>query len=433
MLLSTARVDITPTSPMPMGGYGTASPRVAAGTYQPLQARCVVLWDPDPRVLVSVDVLGLPRSLTQAVRLGLGLPAADLAIVSTHTHNGPALSDPDPYILSGVTDDISAYESWLTATLVDLVLEALANPQTAVSLDYLTTTQPWSTNRAGLSYSETVVPVLVARRLTGPLAGLPAAVVYGYSAHPVTAGVQTLWDGDYPAAASAVIESVIPDCLALFLPGAMGDQDPPATRNWHQRDTLGSQLGQKVLSVLVTPGRSLTGISTAYGEVSLPLDLTDTPANMAAVRSLFVTRQSNPVPWYARHGQVMVAEIDNNTYATSVTLPVQGWKFTGSPYLRLALAGGEVVSGFAVYFRSQYGGSSGLWFAGYANEIPAYIPSNELLPPVRTTSSYEGGWDTDCPGIAGGSMTIYGLLAHFKAGTNGVESAFISALNGVLA
>lgn len=435
MLVSTARADITPTTLMPMGGYGTATPRLPVGTYKPLQARCVVLWDPTPRVLVSVEVLGLPRSLTQAVRLGLGLPAGDLAIVATHTHNGPALSDPDPYILSGVTDttDIAGYEAWLTAALVDLVDEALASLQVPVTLDYTTTTQPWSSNRAGLSYVESVVPVLVARRTTGPLAGLPAAVIYGYSAHPVTAGIQGLWDGDYPSAASAVIEGVLPGCVAAFIPGAMGDQDPPALRSWHQRDTLGSQLGQKVLTTLATPGRSLTAVSTAYAEVSLPLDITDTPANMATVRSLFVARESSPTAWYARHAQVMVGEIDAGTYATSITLPVQCWRFTGSPLLKLVLAGGEVVSGYAVYFRGQNGGVNGLWFGGYANEVPCYVPSNELLPPIRTSASYEGGFDTDYPGIAGGSMTIYGQLAHFKAGSAGVETAFIGAVNSVLA
>jgi hypothetical protein len=91
-----------------------------------------------------------------------------------------------------------------------------------------------------------------------------------------------------------------------------------------------------------------------------------------------------------------------------------------------------VVSGYAVYFRARYGGTDGIWLCGYANEIPAYIASDELLPPIRTGGSYDGGWDPDFPGIAGGAMTVYAWLGHFKAGAGGVESTFIDAVTAQL-
>ena len=54
---------------------------------------------------------------------------------------------------------------------------------------------------------------------------------------------------------------------------------------------------------------------------------------------------------------------------------------------------GRLETDFVVAY--LFGGPDGLYIGGYANEVPGYIPSDELLPPIRTTSSYDGGWDTD--------------------------------------
>ena len=138
-------------------------------------------------------------------------------------------------------------------------------------------------------------------------------------------------------------------------------------------------------------------------------------------------------PWYRRHAERMIAQIDAGTYDTTVTVPTQVWKLSGTPTLRMAFVGGELVSGYAAYFRNQYGGANGLLIGGYANECQCYLPSNEFLPPIRTGGSYEGGWDTDHPGIAGGSMTVYGRIGHFRAGASGIEAALIGQLASQLA
>ncbi|MGC5225459.1 hypothetical protein ACPW96_23080 [Micromonospora sp. DT81.3] len=57
------------------------------------------------------------------------------------------------------------------------------------------------------------------------------------------------------------------------------------------------------------------------------------------------------------------------------------------------------------------------------------MPADNFLPPLAPSwGSYEGGWDPDFSGIAGGSMTIYPQIAHFRAGPSGAESAVIEAL-----
>lgn len=420
------------------GGYGTdgTSFRQSTGTYAPLYARCLVIWEgSSPNAIVSIDALAIARSVHQSIRaqvlpLNSNWVSSDFVLAATHTHNGPVLVEElDPYIAYGLNDltQIISYTNTLKAQIVSLVQTALAAPQVPVTLDYKNTTANFAFNREGFPYVETAVPVLVARRSDG----LPQAILFGYGCHPVSAGSQTMWDGDYPAAACSVIEAAIPGCFAIFLTGAAGDQDPSGNRDWNLRNKLGCQLGVAVVGAASTVGRTVgSPINTSYQEVSLPLDITDTPANMAAVRSLYQARSTDQsqVSWYQRHALRMMQAIDNNTFATDIPLPLQVWRLQGSPTLRIAMVGGELVSGYAAYFRSQYNDVNGLFIASYANEVPGYIPSNEFLPPIRSGGSYAGGWDTDYPGIAGGSMTVYGCLGHFKAGAGGVESTLINAL-----
>jgi neutral ceramidase len=438
LAISTARIDITPQPGQSMGGYGTSTgPRLATGTYSRLQARCVIIWDNGyPNVVVSADLLGIPSAVNAAVRAAVAnrVPTTDLMLLASHTHNGPALvGGLDPWITYALVDTsvLAAYTDWLANALIGLVQSALDAEQTTVTLDYQVTSQSWSHNRAGLSYVESAVPVLTAR----DAAGQPVAVIYSYGCHPVSAGSMTAWDGDYPAAASAVVEAAIPGCTALYIPGPAGDQDPTGTRGWRLRDRLGAQLGSAVVTAASVPGRAIGGpIYTGYSMVDLPLDVTITPANLAALRAAYATRAaSGQYAWYRRHGQWMVDQIDAGaTLPTTVQVPVQVWRLSGSPVLRWAQVGGELVSGYAAYFRPRYGGTSGLMIGGYGNGCACYLPSNELLPPVRTGGSYEGGWDTDYPGIAGGSMTIYPQPGHFRAGSSGVESTLINALTAQL-
>ena len=136
---------------------------------------------------------------------------------------------------------------------------------------------------------------------------------------------------------------------------------------------------------------------------------------MAAVRSLYVARQTAPglYPWYARQGEVMVDELQDQHPRGQ-----PGVEAVRQP--NIADRDGRRRAGQRVR-STRYGGANGLIIGGYANGCTCYLPSNELLPPIKTGGSYEGGWKTDHPGIAGESMTVYGQIAHCKAGSAGTE------------
>src|SRR4029453_13999868 len=123
----------------------------------------------------------------------------------------------------------------------------------------------------------------------------------------------------------------------------------------------GTTPGYPGLDAADSPGRELTGpISSDLREATLPLDLEESPANLAAVRAAFEVRVLNPAglpAWYSRHGEAMIDRIDNDTYATSVQNPSQVWRIDGNPGLQLAFVGGELVSGYGAYFRQRYGGA----------------------------------------------------------------------------
>lgn len=444
--IATAKVDITPAPGVNpyMAGYGVQSgPRMVVSDEPrsgPLYARCVVIWeDGSPHAIISLDILGIPRSVHQYLRPRLTALASwassDIVLLATHTHNGPVVNDAlNPFTAYDIVemDRVRQYTSWLQDRVISLVKNTLAASRTAVTLDYRVTAAYFSRNRAGLPTVETAVPVITARRNNGTV----QAVLFSYGCHPVSAGWQELWDGDWPAGACTAVEERT-GAFAMFLPGPAGDQDPAGARTWALRDQHANELGGAVASAAGQSGRSLSGpIRSTLREISLPLDITPTPANLAAVRGAYVVRMGNPLgqpAFYQRHAEMMIARIDSGGYDLNVLNPSQVWRVGGGPELRLAFLGGEVVSGYGAYFRARYGGTNGLYIGGYANEVECYVPANNLLPPLGPSwGSYEGGWDSDYPGIAGGSMTVYPRIGRFRAGSNGVESAMISGVTAQL-
>lgn len=448
--VATRKIDITPSAGFPMGGYGVEG-RTSTGVNEPLMARCTVIWDEGtPNVIVTADVLAFGSTMHRNIRakvVQLGVANSDFVLTATHTHNGPALIEKlDPQISynSSAQDlqKIATYSSQLVTKIVQLVSNTLAAARTTCTLDYHVVGANFSFNRAGLSYEERDVPVLVARESDGT----PRAVLFGYGAHPVAAGQQAMFDPDYPAEAIKRIEEMSVRTFAQFMLGPAGDQNPSVPDGpspFIASDSLGDSLGRSVRAAITNVGRVISGgISTNYRVISLPLDVTNTPQNLASVAAAYDARAVSDAPfpdWERRHATKMAQAARDRTFDTTVDLPLQVWKFSGGAGLKIVFAGGEIVSGYAVYFRVRNGGSAQLWFNGYSNEVPAYIPSNELLNRQgQGLGGYEAGISPDQAGLAGGSMAVYNHFGHFlrkmsASSPDGVEEKVISALTNMLA
>lgn len=462
MSVATGRVDITPslTAGAPnynpyLGGFlcGDIPRRMSSATpyAQPLYARCLVLWDSrGPKVIVSADVLAFSRPMHESIRrrvlaLCHAWQSSDFILQATHTHNGPVLVDKlhplTSYNLPTNSPEVVQYSAWLETEIVGLVARTLAQGSTPCTLDYQVGTSTVGFNRCKLPNVERDVPVLTARSPSGK----PLAVLFNYACHPVAGGGQELADGDFPGGACAHIEASPSGPFALFMQGACGDHNPSVAGSWEARNQAAVELGGVVINALQAPGRTLYGpFTTRSAEASLPLDIDLSSDSLTARRAALVKRRDEQAKLkldgnvfdaagYHRAAVEMIRVIDEapSSIETSVKLPLQLWKLEGSPGLRWLLTGGELVSGYAAWARSHYGGSAQIMVSGYAGEIPCYIPTDEFRPDVG--SAYEGGWDSDNNDIAGGNMNWYFYLGHFKFGTGGVQDTMQAALTSLLA
>ena len=87
-----ARVDITPTSSVPMGGYGQSAKRMSEGVAYPLYATCIAFTYGEEKVLLFTQDLinshwtGTVRPFIQNAT---GVPFDRIMICATHTHHTP--------------------------------------------------------------------------------------------------------------------------------------------------------------------------------------------------------------------------------------------------------------------------------------------------------------------------------------------------------
>lgn len=297
-------VDITPENPpypsLWMGGYGWGPRGNHGAIARRLRAQCLVLWDGGvPKILLRADLISIPRDVNQAIRGTLvaeGLVAAnDLMLLASHTHSGPLYGDtkPSPQVMMGLSQaDVDAVNgtTWLiTDALVQLVRDTLDLERTAVTLSYAEGEAKIGHNRVADNFAVLdTVPVLRLDNTDGDL----FAIVFGAACHPVSRGNDEVFDGEFPAVASALIENEL-GVPALFVQGACGDQEANDPHVPETTEQLGAVLGQAVLDVLGDDGfDTVTGpVNTAMTEVNLPFHTnTANPDVLAAVRARYKLR-----------------------------------------------------------------------------------------------------------------------------------------------
>ncbi len=411
--------DITPVFPpypsLWMGGYGWGPRGNHGAVARRLRAQCLVIWDDDvPKVLLRADLISVPRDVHQVIRGTLvdeGLVANDdFLLAASHTHSGPLYGDirPSPFVMMNLNqDDIDAVNgtTWLiTDALVQLVRDTLDLERTGVTLSYAEGAATIGSNRVGNGPVLDTVPVLRVDTTDGDL----FAVLFGAACHPVSRGKDEVFDGEFPAVAAEFVENEL-GVPALFFQGACGDQealDPhvPATT-----DHLGTLLGQEVVDVLA--GGEFADVkgpvSTSLIEVDLPFQVDTAEQDVQdMLRAKYEARRdalNNPSDPNWRHAEVMLKLIVDGELPTSMTMPIQRWRFGGLSILALAH---EPLSAYHVNLRDEFDGN--LWVMGYANECEGYIADNDTLRSGGDLhGGYEAGWNEDDDTIAGfGCFTI---------------------------
>jgi neutral ceramidase len=398
-----AKTTITPAQPLWLSGYA-ARTKPAEGKLTDLWAKALVLEDPRGRrgVLVTLDLVGIPRDLSAAIcaelktKYGLAREAVILSV--SHTHTGPVVGSNllTMYDLDETQQKrIADYARTLHDKVVAVVGEAVADLAPA-EITWGKGHVTFAVNRR--TNKEADVPKLrEAGRLRGPVdhdvpvlavrdpAGRLRAVAFGYACHATVLSFYQ-WSGDYPGFAQLALEKAHPGAVALFWAGCGGDQNPLPRRTVALAEEYGRQLADGVEAVLRAPMTPVAGrLSAAYTEIPLPF--ADLPTRDQLLKDAASTDRH-----VAARARLLLKNLERDgSLAGTYLYPVQAWQLGDGP--TLVALGGEVVVDYALRLKKELGAGR-TWVMGYANDVMAYIPSLRVLK--------EGGYE------GGGAMLYYG-------------------------
>lgn len=118
------RIDILPTEPVGLGGYGNGPHRIETHILDPLFASCIALTDEqnETLLLITMDLICMEDVLMAALRENItaatGIPADRIFAAATHTHYGPDVGNPG----RPAVDNYIAYAAKRTVTAVEAAL-----------------------------------------------------------------------------------------------------------------------------------------------------------------------------------------------------------------------------------------------------------------------------------------------------------------------
>ncbi|WP_165247847.1 neutral/alkaline non-lysosomal ceramidase N-terminal domain-containing protein [Paludisphaera soli] len=416
-----AKVDVTPTHPTLLAGYGHRVGEHKA-VDAPLSARALAIGDADPVVLVAVENCGVPATVVAEVRRLAGekggFDPARLVVASTHTHNSPTLDGYAPLIWEGRDTPeehgrTGAYTKWLTEKIVEVALEAVRDRSPA-ELSWGQGRATFGGNRrwmkdgkwVGFGFAEKApvdhsMPALFARR-----DGKLVAVWANYACHCTSAGSENRVGGDWAGFAATDIEQAAPGATALITIGCGADVGPQPTGNLDLSRRHGRAIAAEVTRLA---GSSLTPLKAAPDVVrkaiELPLETTHDRAHWE--------REAKREGFEGRHARRMLAQLDRDgRLPTVVPYPITTWRFGDD--LAIVFLPGEVTVDYAVRLKRELDWTR-LWVNGWSDDVPGYIPSRRVLA--------EGGYEPDF------SQIYYGWPSRY---TPAVEDLVIGTVEGLV-
>lgn len=416
-----AKVDVTPTHPTLLAGYGHR-----VGEHQavdaPLSARALAIGAENPVVLVAVENCGVPAPVVAEVRRRIaqrgGFDPSRLVVASTHTHNSPTLEGYAPLIWEGRDKPEEhartvQYTGWLTDKIVEVALAAVADRKPAELA--------WGQGRArfggnrrwmkdgkwvGFGFAEKApvdhsMPAMFARR-----DGRLVAVWANYACHCTSAGSENRVGGDWAGFAASDIEHDNPGATALVTIGCGADVGPQPTGKIELSKRHGRALADEVARLA---GTELTALQAPpqvdHKQVELPLETTHDRAHWE--------REAKREGFEGRHAKRMLAQLDRDgSLPSTVPYPVTTWKFGND--LAIVFLPGEVTVDYAVRLKKEMDWTR-LWINGWSDDVPGYIPSRRVLA--------EGGYEPDF------SQIYYGWPSRY---TPAVEDLVVSTVEGLL-
>ncbi|MDB6169467.1 MAG: hypothetical protein JWM88_2331 [Verrucomicrobia bacterium] len=247
-----AQADITPRLGVQLCGYGPYRNRAAQGILAPLSARAMALGHGRERaVLVNLELCGTPRGLAARIRAAVaeraGCGADQVFVTSTHTHSAPATGgmlgwgEPDAIYVETLPARIAEAAKAACDALQPVEWRHAEVPCEGIAINRETDRGGWMHDPIGVRLSPKWRPAHpeetdpTARVLVAEAGGKVVGVLHHFGCHPVVGSEQTFdVHGDFVGLASREIERVHPGATAIFLPGALGDINPPVCHRGEQ-------------------------------------------------------------------------------------------------------------------------------------------------------------------------------------------------------
>ena len=402
-----ARIDVTPTHPVALAGYGGRT-KEHEGVDTKIWARALAIGAKDPAVIVAVDNCGIPASVTREVakklEKGHGVKPGHLVLAVTHTHCAPSLRGYAVVVWGGrATDEQKAnmnkYTDWLIDRIVEAAAAALKARQPA--------TLSWGMGRAGFGGNRRVLnngrwagfgfqrdgpvdhslPFLVAK----DAAGKAIAIWANYACHCTTLGSRNRICGDWAGFAGEGIENDHPGSISVVTVGCGADVGPQPSRGLGDAKSHGQKIAAGVAAVMKKDLKPLTGTPTIRQQtIQLPLE------KPAARTHWEATAQRSDFHGY--QAKLMLEQLEKNGKIQEfVPYTSSTWTFTKD--LALVFLPGEVVVDYAVRLKTELDYTR-LWINAWCNDMPGYIPSRRVLK--------EGGYEADF------SQVYYALPGRYK-------------------
>ena len=420
-----AKLSITPDAPIWMSGYaGRKSP--SAGAAQEVFVKALAIEDRKGHrvVLITADLVGLPREITDAVAARLGqqhkLDRSQILFNASHTHAGPIVW-PNLRVMFALDAtsqrSVEDYARRVSESLFTVATAALGKVAPAV-LVYGEGTAGFAANRRQFDKQGKVtfgvnpkgpmdhrVPVVEVRTAeSGKIERI--AILFGYTCHNTTLGSDYLQlSGDYAGAAQREIETRHPGATALFLSLCGADQNPNPRGKAEHVEAHGKSLADAVEAAMAGKTEPVRApLRSAFQMVDL--------AFAPHAREQFEEELKHPDVYRQRRAKLMLERYDARLPAGSVPYPVQAIRFHKD--LTVLALGGEVVVDYQLRARREYPAER-LMVAGYSNDVMCYIPSLRVLR--------EGGYEAET------SMIYYGQPGKF---TEEVEETVFSTIRRVM-
>ena len=444
MLAGCARVDITPSWPVMLAGFGQRTePAVAA--HDPVQGKALYLAEGSEQLLIiTTDLSNIPRQVgspvAAAIAAATGLAVRQICVCASHTHSAPNPAYADDGAI-GVERD----QAFLVEALVAVGIAAVRAARPArirsgvgaadIFFNRRTNGMPNRVDRR--------VPVLLAEDARS---GEIFAVLFGAGCHPTVMG----WDNmqisaDFAGCAQTAIEHALPGATALFINLAQGNIIPVTSPRfdaldprgycggtWAMAQSLGDTLADEVLRVCrsAAPVRALgldarrtdLALMPYFGHLSHAEAETELARNRAIIAtelgddfdrrfppghlwshaSRHVIAEAMEEPRMRRlmiaccYYRAQIARLRMPAQAAPLEAPVQLLRVAG--FIFLALPGEILVESGEEW--SRLAGGDQAFIIAIANSHFRYIPGTSHFNEVNALNRYE----TASAGLEGAAL-----------------------------